>query len=503
MPPSFAKRFHVLVALIALAGCSEKGRAKPGGHAHVEPAGPADPDATITIALETEPAALDVIAGADAVTQRVLMGDVYEGLVCPGATLGAAPVPCLADRWEEADGGTRWTFHLRAARWHDGAPVRAADVAATIAAIRDTGSWLGGEIEDLEAVETPADDTVVLRFRAARPGRLASLARIPIVSGRATIGTGPLRVVAWKRGDRIELARADGYWGTPAGAATVVYRIVERAHALRMVGSGELDVAVQLPVGDAERFAAEHAEVGTFAYRLPAYLAAIYNARRPALATAEQRRGVTALLDRAGLARQLFHTEPITGPFPETDPGHDPSVTAVPFDKDLAKRLLGTPAPRIEILVPQGSATMAKVADIWSSDARGVADLAVVTVPFADLLARLASGDFEIALMSMTTGPELDLAPRLASTAPPDDAWCGLTDPELDRLLAAVAREPDAAGRAALRRALHRRIAELVPMAFLAPDVRLGLARRDIGGIAGAPEGAPPRAARLWRARRP
>jgi peptide/nickel transport system substrate-binding protein len=491
-----------LLALIALAGCSEKGGARRAeDRAHVEPAGPADPDATITIALETEPAALDVLAGADAVTQRVLMGDVYEGLVCPGATLGAAPVPCLADRWEEADGGTRWTFHLREARWHDGAPVLAADVAATVAAIRDTGSWLAGELEDLETVETPAPDTVVLRFGAARPGRLASLARVPIVSGRPTIGTGPLRVTGWQRGDRIELARWESYWGAKAGAAAIVYRIVERAHALRMVGSGEIDVAVQIPVDDAQRFAAEHRAAGTFGYRLPAYLAAIYNARRPALATAEQRRGVTALLDREGIAAALLHTKPITGPFPETDPGHDPAVTAVPFDKALAARLLGAPPPRLEVLVPQGSATMAKVADIWSSDARGVADLVVVTVPFADLLGRLASGDFEIALMSMTTGPELDLAPRLASTAPPDDAWCGLADAELDRLLAEVVREPDPARRAEVRRALHRRIAELQPMAFLAPDVRLGVARRDIGGIAGAPEGAPPRAARLWRAR--
>lgn len=492
-----------LVALIALAGCSEKGRARPGDHAHVEPAGPADLAATITIALESEPAALDVLAGADAVTQRVLMGDVYEGLVCPGPTLGAAPVPCLADRVEESDGGTRWTFHLRPARWHDGAPVRAADVAATFTAIRDTGSWLVGELDDLEAVETPADDTVVLRFREARPDRLASLARIPIVSGRATIGTGPLELTAWKRGDRIELERWDGYWGTPSGAARVVYRIVERAHALRMVGSGEIDVAVQLPVDDAVRFAAEHAAVGSFAYRLPAYLAAIYNARRPALATAEARRGVTALLDRDGIASRLLQTRTITGPFPETDPGHDPAVTAPPFDRELAARLLGTSPPRIEILVPQGSVTMAKVADIWSSDARGVADLVVVTVPFADLLDRLASGDFEIALMSMTTGPELDLAPRLASTAPRDDAWCGLADAELDRLLAEVKREPDPTARAALRRALHRRIAELQPMAFIAPDVRLGVARRDIGGLAGAPEGAPPKAARLWRARKP
>ena len=491
---SLAKR---LIVLVALAGCSDKGRVA-GDPAHVEPKGPADPDATITIALEAEPAALDVLAGADAITQRVLMGDVYEGLVCPGATLGAAPVPCLADRWEE-EGGTRFTFHLREARWHDGEPVRAADVAATIAAIRETGSWLAGELDGLEAVETPAEDTVVLTFGEPRRGRLASLARIPIVSGRGTIGTGPLKVAAWQRGDRIVLERWAGYWGEPAGAARVVYRIVERAHALRMVGSGEIDVAVQVPVDDAVRAARQHRGAGTFRYRLPAYLAAIYNARAPGLATPEARRGVTALLDREGIAKRVLHAPAITGPFPESDPGHDPSVEPVRFDRAVAEQLLGGARPRLEILVPQGSATMARVADIWAADARGVADLVVVTLPFGDLLARLASGDFAIALMSMSTGPDLDLTSRLASTAPADDAWSGLADPELDRLLAEARRTGDPE----VRRALHRRIDALQPMAFLAADVRLGLARRDIGGIAGAPEGAPPRASRLWRARRP
>jgi len=32
-------------------------------------------------------------------------------------------------------------------------------------------------------------------------------------TGKATIGTGPFRFVRWQKGDRIELARNNSYWG--------------------------------------------------------------------------------------------------------------------------------------------------------------------------------------------------------------------------------------------------------------------------------------------------
>jgi oligopeptide transport system substrate-binding protein len=52
---------------------------------------------------------------------------LYEGLTDyePGSL---RPVPAVASRWESAEGGRRWTFHLReGARWTNGDPVTAQD----------------------------------------------------------------------------------------------------------------------------------------------------------------------------------------------------------------------------------------------------------------------------------------------------------------------------------------------------------------------------------------
>src|SRR5262249_32896437 len=72
--------------------------------------------------------------------------------------IGGVPVdssafrPRLADRWQRVDSVT-WRFHVRAgARWHDGQPVTAEDVAFSFAAFTDsaisgaTGSPLTGKV---------------------------------------------------------------------------------------------------------------------------------------------------------------------------------------------------------------------------------------------------------------------------------------------------------------------------------------------------------------------
>jgi ABC-type transport system substrate-binding protein len=234
---------------------------------------------------------------------------------------------------------------------------------------------------------------------------------------------------------------------------------------------------------------------------LPANVVAIYDARK-ALRDPAHRRALTALLDRAAIGRDVLGTggAPPTSPFPDGDPGIDPAIPAVPFDRALAARWLGDARPVLDVLVPAGSRGMARVADIWASDARGLATLTPREVPFADVLSRLREGKFHIALVSMTSGSDLDLWPQLSSKAPADTAWTGLRDAALDDLLERVRAEPDRDKRATLRRDLHRRLSELEPFALIARDRRLGLARIDVGGTEVAGQGTPP-ARRLFRSR--
>jgi len=73
-------------------------------------------------------------------------------------------------------------------------------------------------------------------------------------SGKAMVGTGPFRFVRFARGDRVELARNDRYWGGPPPWDKVTFRIVPSDPA-RLAGllSGDLDLIEQVPTADLPR----------------------------------------------------------------------------------------------------------------------------------------------------------------------------------------------------------------------------------------------------------
>ena len=528
MPLPFYRRSTLaLTALIAvtLGACFERGgKHKPAATASDaglldaapapadsgwlvrDPDSPRDPAATVTIALEAEPASLDVFTTTDAAQQRVL-GDVYEGLLC--AAPGREPSPCLAERHQVSPDGRVWHFWLRqGVVFHDDTALTAADVIASVRAPGQGAAATGPLaplVDDLIAAESPAPGEVILRFAGARGTRARDLTLLPIAPARSLgtdalasrpIGTGPLVMTSWKRGEELLTLRNDRYWGPPASAARVVHRVVaDRAEALRLVASGSVDVALQVPITDA--IAAAHDGVARFRYEQPAFLAAIYNARRPALVSPAARRALTALLDREGVARTILGGARVpAGPWPPGSREAESTIRPVPFDRALAGKLLGDVRPAVELLVPLGSTSAARIADVWAADARGLAAIRVVSVPFGELLGRLASGDFDVAITSMSGGPDVDLWSRLSSKAPPSEAWCGLADPALDALLDAHRAALDPAARAEAARAVHRRIDELAPMAFIAVDTRAGVARPGVGGVAG---GQLPRMRDLWK----
>ena len=519
----------VAVAAVAVSGCFERGRktkvdddggvagldagaAAPADTARgwlaADPSGPPDDHATVRIGLEAEPATLDPFASLDAVSLRVL-AEVTTGLVC---AYDGDPHPCLATA--AGDATPRWRLPLAPGRhFHDGRPVTPADAVASILTAAGKGARpagpLAASLDDLTAA-TVDGDAVVLEYDKPRPWRLRALdlALVPLVPAKdvaaptlttAPIGAGSYRLARWRRGQAIELTRVDD--ATPrAPAAGVTFRITaDRTEALRLLAAGELDVVYQVPVAEAVAFTRDHPALVRFRYEQPAFLAAVYNTRRPALATPEHRRALTALLDRRGVAVAILGGARLTtGPGAPGDAGYDPTVTAIPFSAAVARQLLGAARPAVELLVPLGSTSAARIADIWAADARGLVTLKVVTVPYADLLARLASGDFDVAITSMSGGPDTDLWSRFSSDAPADQAWSGLHDGELDRRLGAHRLTMTDDARAAVARAIHHRLDELQPMAFIAVDTRAGLASAKVGGLAG--HRGPPPLRGLWKA---
>jgi peptide/nickel transport system substrate-binding protein len=177
-------------------------------------------------------------------------------------------IPGLAERWRAIDALT-WEFSLRrGVRFHDGSPLTAEDVAFSLARPLSIKGSPGGFAAFVRAVaSTTAVDAHTLRVRTRYPyGALPEdLNSILIVSkkhaenagpedfdaGRALVGTGPYRFVRYQRGDRLELARNELWWGKSAPWERVTLRVIpaDPARTAALL-AGELDVIEHVPPAD-------------------------------------------------------------------------------------------------------------------------------------------------------------------------------------------------------------------------------------------------------------
>lgn len=161
--------------------------------------------------------------------------------------------PLLATRWG-LHGDNTWRFHLRqGVRFHDGQPLDARAVRATLVDVARAG--LGYSFLSEEGIRIVDDSTVDLtpdRPNLRLPEQLVhpnySIFAAGTDPGVNPVGTGPFRFVEYLPQQRIVVTRNEEYWGTPPALERITFRFladpVTRTLAL---SAGEIDLLVDLP----------------------------------------------------------------------------------------------------------------------------------------------------------------------------------------------------------------------------------------------------------------
>jgi peptide/nickel transport system substrate-binding protein len=179
---------------------------------------------TLEIGYDQSPAGLDPHIATAFSTFAVINGTIYEGLTSIDKDLRLRPG--LAESWTVSPDGKTYRFKLRAnVKFHDGTPMEAADVVASIERVlsRDIGSPLASRLAAVEGASAIDATTVELRLKEAQAPLLLSIATIAIVPRRMQadkdslqrqpVGTGPFAFAEWQPNSFIRLAKHAGYWG--------------------------------------------------------------------------------------------------------------------------------------------------------------------------------------------------------------------------------------------------------------------------------------------------
>lgn len=308
---------------------------------------------TLTIDLPGDAATLDPHLQWNT-DSYIVYRNIFDNLLTRDASGEIAPQ--IAASWTYTD-NTTIEFKIRDdVTFHDGSRLTADDVAFSINRIIDPAlkSPQLSQFDQISSAVASDATTVTITTKSAYPALLAQLVKLSIVPkayvesvGDAEfnlkpMGSGPYKLVEWRKGVETELEANDAYWGGTPPFETVLFRAVPdvstRIADLR-TGKADLirdvppDQAAAVEGGSGIKLLSSPTERVGYLY-INAEAGPTKDMRvRQAIAYAIDRQGIVdALLEGYGAPVSIIGAEPIFG--------YTDQVEGYPYDPEKARDLI-------------------------------------------------------------------------------------------------------------------------------------------------------------------
>jgi peptide/nickel transport system substrate-binding protein len=267
-------------------------------------------------------------------------------------------IPRLVKTWNLAPDALSLSLDFRDdVKFHDGTPMTSADFKYSFfdrvkAGHKIDVAQVWGFVTD---VDTPSPTKAVMHFKqpfATSAVWLAFLCSFVVPKAymekvgedgfvKAPIGTGPYKLAEYELNSRIVLERNDAYWGPKPKMKSVTFQIIKDPSArVAAIQSGQVDVTLNVPVREAERFMKD----ANFKAELDPIQRVIIIQTRGDLAFADQKVRLAAhhAIDKAALSKAFYAgaAVPLSVVAPPDTPGYVEGYTFA-YDPELSKKLLG------------------------------------------------------------------------------------------------------------------------------------------------------------------
>ncbi|MDP2734134.1 MAG: ABC transporter substrate-binding protein, partial [Hoeflea sp.] len=223
----------------------------------------------VTIGMQLEPPNLDPTGGAAAAIDEVVYANVFEGLTRFGAD--GSILPALAESWEISDDGLTYTFKLRSGvKFHDGSAFDADDVKFSLDRARADDSTNAQKALFADIASVDVVDPATVRVTLSKPngsfvfnmawGDAVIVAPETAADNAANpVGTGPFTFAEWVKGDKVDLARNQDYWGEAVKLDKVTFKFIsDPTAAFAAMMAGDLDAYPGFPAPEnLSQFAAD------------------------------------------------------------------------------------------------------------------------------------------------------------------------------------------------------------------------------------------------------
>ena len=489
------RRFFAIVSVVLLAACG--GGEKKGGAAAGEK--------TLVMAFKASPTNLDSRVGNDNYAGRAF-DLIYSGLVKVTPNFDYAPD--LAEKWETPDDKTI-VFHLNPnAKFHNGQPVKAADVKWTyesLMAPNFTTSKKSGYAA-VDHIETPDDHTVIFKLKEPNAGIFDNLTLGILPTGADTnvyknkpIGCGPYKVVEYRPDEKLELEAFDQWHGGAPKIKHVTIRIIPDATTMVLeLRRGTVNMEVNIiPFENVAEFE-KNPDFTVVKTPGSVYQYIAINMRDPILSKLPVRQAIAHAIDRDRIIRdiQRGYAKPTETMLAEGHWARAENLPAYPYDPAKAKQLLAQAG------YPNGFSFTFKTTTDAEANTRAQAiqqmlkqvgiTMNIQSMETSTFFADIGKGNFQMYSLSRNGISDPDFYYVLFSSKnfPPEGQNRGYySNPRVDQLLLEGRSTFDRAKRKPKYEEVQKILAEELPYISLYMQSNVAIMRKNIEGYVQYPAG--------------
>ncbi|HVB11396.1 MAG TPA: ABC transporter substrate-binding protein [Bacillota bacterium] len=504
----------LIVLSLVLTACG--GAAAPTG----KPAAPATATApaagkTLTIAITQDPPGFNPVTATNSYS-AVVIQLLFDPLVWQGVDQSFHPL--LASSWDVSPDSRTFTFHLNpAAKWSDGKPVTAADVAYTIdlntnpAIPASHGTFMsfllgtdaqghstdpsqplaGVKVVDDHTVQLitkqPTDPHVILGDlgtgiyilpQHALQGIAASeFAKAPFFQA-PNVTDGAFQWVKYVTDQYVQLKANPGYYMGAPKLDEVLFRVVPPTSLLPELRDGEVDTTAgggnaNIPLQDWPTIAGlanlKQAPVPGIGLELMEL-----NTAHAYFASASVRQAITMAIDRQSLVQNLLKGQGTVAAGP-VSPLYtlwaDTALTPLPFDAQRAKQVLSAASfpfsHPLLLIMPSGNQSSIQAASLIQQNLAAIGlTVQIEQLDTSAFVQRFHTGQYDLSLVGATLGSDPSaLAAFFGCKGTFNfNSFC---DPKLDSLFQAGAATPDYNQRRSIYDQVQQEMQAQSPWVFL------------------------------------
>jgi ABC-type transport system substrate-binding protein len=466
----------------------------------------------LIFALSADPPNLDPHVATGSAARNVKL-QLYNGLMRYWS--GAVVEPDLAERYEISEDGLQYTFYLRAGvQFHDGTPLTANDVQATIERVQAdaTGATRQVEMNGISQIEVVDDLTI--RLTLAQPNaalleyfaqpELAILAKAFLDGGgvpdTTVVGTGPFTFVSREPGVSVVVERNPNYFrsGLPYLDRITFIPYTDENTRMAAVLGGEVDVAEYVPWKDMQTIE-ETDGLKLASGDESAFMVVIYNPTAPPFDNPLVRHALGFAYDRQAIVDAVFFgrgSAMTGGLIPSSSWAFNADLQGTfSYDPDRAKALL-TEAGfgdgfSVTLLSTSQYGMHQSSAEIVQRNLQDIGiDCQLELYDWSTVVQYQTEGNYQFRIHGLAADIiDPDVLTKFFATGTSFTRPIGFSDPEFDRLLAEGRATVDQEQRKQIYAQFEQRLLDQSPWSLLSWRVQGEALKEDVQGFEHLPGG--------------